>query len=99
MRARAGKPETGSESITFAWNWRGTPIPVGYELSGPAGAEPILMLPAMSRVRSRPATNCELSPIISDLAAASSPTGQASATRRGHGWTTIVSYAAVFSRS
>ena len=41
------------ELITFAWSWRGTPIPVGYELSGPAGAEPILMLPATSTVSTR----------------------------------------------
>ena len=39
--------------ITFAWSWRGTPIPVAYEMSGPAGAEPILMLPAMSTVSTR----------------------------------------------
>jgi pimeloyl-ACP methyl ester carboxylesterase len=38
---------------TFAWSWRGTPAPVGYEVSGPAGAEPILMLPAMSTVSTR----------------------------------------------
>jgi pimeloyl-ACP methyl ester carboxylesterase len=41
------------ESITFAWSWRGTPIPVGYERSGPAGTEPILMLPAISTVSTR----------------------------------------------
>jgi pimeloyl-ACP methyl ester carboxylesterase len=41
------------ESIMFAWSWRGTPIPVGYEVSGPASAEPILMLPAMSTVSTR----------------------------------------------
>ena len=41
------------EPIMFAWSWRGTPIPVVYELSGPAGAEPILMLPAMSTVSTR----------------------------------------------
>ena len=41
------------KSATFAWSWRGTPIPVGYELSGPAGAEPILMLPATSTVSTR----------------------------------------------
>ena len=41
------------ESITFAWTWHGTPIPVGYEVLGPAGAEPILMLPAMSTVSTR----------------------------------------------
>jgi pimeloyl-ACP methyl ester carboxylesterase len=41
------------KSATFAWSWRGTNIPVGYELSGPAGAEPILMLPAMSTVSTR----------------------------------------------
>ena len=39
--------------ITFAWSWRRTPTPVGYEVSGPAGAEPILMLPAMSTVSTR----------------------------------------------
>jgi pimeloyl-ACP methyl ester carboxylesterase len=39
--------------MTFAWSWRGTPIPVGYEVSGPAGAEPILLLPAMSTVSTR----------------------------------------------
>ena len=41
------------EPIMFAWSWRGTPVPVGYEVSGPAGAEPILMLPAMSTVSTR----------------------------------------------
>lgn len=41
------------KSATFPWSWRGTNIPVGYELSGPAGAEPILMLPAMSTVSTR----------------------------------------------
>jgi pimeloyl-ACP methyl ester carboxylesterase len=41
------------EPIMFAWSWRGTPIPVAYEVSGPAGAEPILMLPAMSTVSTR----------------------------------------------
>jgi pimeloyl-ACP methyl ester carboxylesterase len=41
------------ESITFPWNWRGTPVPVGYEVSDPAGGEPILMLPAMSTVSTR----------------------------------------------
>jgi hypothetical protein len=41
------------EPITFAWNWRGTPIRVGYEVSGPAKAEPILLLPAMSTVSTR----------------------------------------------
>jgi Terminase large subunit, endonuclease domain len=39
--------------ITFAWSWCGTPIPVGYESLGPAGAKPILMLPAMSTVSTR----------------------------------------------
>jgi pimeloyl-ACP methyl ester carboxylesterase len=39
--------------ITFAWSWRGTPIAVEYEASGAAGAEPILMLPAMSTVSTR----------------------------------------------
>jgi pimeloyl-ACP methyl ester carboxylesterase len=37
----------------FAWSWRGTPIPVGYEVLGPADAEPVLMLPAMSTVSTR----------------------------------------------
>jgi pimeloyl-ACP methyl ester carboxylesterase len=41
------------DSITFPWSWRRTPVPVGYEVSGPAGAEPILMLPAMSTVSTR----------------------------------------------
>ena len=41
------------EPIMFAWSWRGTPIPVGYELSGLVGAEPLLMLPAMSTVSTR----------------------------------------------
>jgi len=41
------------ELITFPWSWRRTPIPVGYEVSGPAGAQPILMLPAMSTVSTR----------------------------------------------
>jgi pimeloyl-ACP methyl ester carboxylesterase len=40
-------------TITFAWSWRGTPIPVGYEVSGPADAGPILMLPALSTVSTR----------------------------------------------
>jgi pimeloyl-ACP methyl ester carboxylesterase len=39
-----------SEPIRFAWSWRGASIEVGSEVSGPAGAEPILMLPAMSTV-------------------------------------------------
>ena len=41
------------EPIMFAWSWRETSIPVVYEMSGPAGAEPILMLPAMSTVSTR----------------------------------------------
>jgi pimeloyl-ACP methyl ester carboxylesterase len=41
------------ELITFPWSWRGTPVPVGYEVSDPAGSEPILMLPAMSTVSTR----------------------------------------------
>jgi hypothetical protein len=41
------------EANTFAWSWRRKPVPVGYEVSGPAGAEPILMLPAMSTVSTR----------------------------------------------
>jgi pimeloyl-ACP methyl ester carboxylesterase len=39
--------------ITFAWSWRRTPTPVGYEVSGSSDAEPILMLPAMSTVSTR----------------------------------------------
>jgi pimeloyl-ACP methyl ester carboxylesterase len=42
-----------TEANTFAWSWHGTPVPVGYELSGPAEAEPILMLPALSTVSTR----------------------------------------------
>jgi pimeloyl-ACP methyl ester carboxylesterase len=41
------------EQTTFGWSWHGTPIPVGYEVSGPADAEPILLLPAMSTVSTR----------------------------------------------
>jgi pimeloyl-ACP methyl ester carboxylesterase len=41
------------ELITFPWSWRGTPVPVGYEVSDPAGGEQILMLPAMSTVSTR----------------------------------------------
>jgi len=48
---KARSPSIGP--ITFAWSWRETPVPVGYEVSGPAGAEPILMLPAMSTVSTR----------------------------------------------
>jgi pimeloyl-ACP methyl ester carboxylesterase len=41
------------EAKTFAWSWRGTPVPVGYASVGPAGAAPVLMLPAMSTVSTR----------------------------------------------
>jgi pimeloyl-ACP methyl ester carboxylesterase len=41
------------KSATFAWRWCGTDIPVGYEVLGPAGAEPVLMLPALSTVSTR----------------------------------------------
>jgi pimeloyl-ACP methyl ester carboxylesterase len=41
------------EARTFAWSWRGTPVPVGYEISGPADAEPVLLLPAISTVSTR----------------------------------------------
>jgi len=52
--ATVAEPSSRSTGpITFAWSWRGTPIPVGYEVSGPAGAEPILMLPAPSTVSTR----------------------------------------------
>ena len=50
-------PKVSSPSmklITFAWSWRRTPTPVGYEVSGPSDAEPILMLPAMTRSRPGP---------------------------------------------
>ena len=57
MSARvAAVAESSSRStgpITLAWSWRGTPIPVEYEMSGPAAAEPILMLPALSTVSTR----------------------------------------------
>ena len=52
--AAVAEPSSRSTGpITFAWSWRGTPIPVEYEMSGPAGAEPILMLPALSTVSTR----------------------------------------------
>jgi pimeloyl-ACP methyl ester carboxylesterase len=41
------------EAQTFPWSWRGTPVPVGYEISGPADADPVLLLPAMSTVSTR----------------------------------------------
>jgi pimeloyl-ACP methyl ester carboxylesterase len=41
------------EANTFTWSWHGTPVPVGYEFSGPAGAEAILLLPALSTVSTR----------------------------------------------
>ena len=42
-----------TEANTFAWRWRETPVPVAYEMSGPAGAEPVLLLPALSTVSTR----------------------------------------------
>jgi pimeloyl-ACP methyl ester carboxylesterase len=42
-----------AEANTFAWSWRGTPVPVEYEISGPAHADPVLLLPAMSTVSTR----------------------------------------------
>jgi pimeloyl-ACP methyl ester carboxylesterase len=51
-----GATATGPPSRTprtFAWRWSGTPIPVTYELSGPDGAEPVLLLPALSTVSTR----------------------------------------------
>ena len=48
---RASSPSM--EPTTVAWSWRAAPVPVGYELSGAAGAEPILMLPALSTVSTR----------------------------------------------
>ena len=42
-----------TEANTFAWGWRGAPIPVAYEMSGPADAEPILLVPALSTVSTR----------------------------------------------
>jgi hypothetical protein len=53
MSDRVAAVIQASSPITFAWSWRGTPIPVEYEISGPAGAEPILLLPAMSTVSTR----------------------------------------------
>jgi pimeloyl-ACP methyl ester carboxylesterase len=41
------------EARTFPWSWRGTPVPIGYEISGPADADPVLLLPAMSTVSTR----------------------------------------------
>jgi pimeloyl-ACP methyl ester carboxylesterase len=41
------------DTNTFVWSWRGTPVSVGYDLTGRAGAEPILMLPALSTVSTR----------------------------------------------
>jgi pimeloyl-ACP methyl ester carboxylesterase len=41
------------EAKTFAWSWRGEPVPVGYEILGRADADPVLMLPAMSTVSTR----------------------------------------------
>lgn len=41
------------EASAFAWSWRGTALPVGYEIWGPADAEPVLLLPAMSTVSTR----------------------------------------------
>ena len=52
--AAVAEPSSRSTGpITFAWSWRGTPIPVEYEMSGSVGAEPILMLPALSTVSTR----------------------------------------------
>jgi pimeloyl-ACP methyl ester carboxylesterase len=42
-----------TEAKTFAWSWGGAPVGVGYQLSGPGRAEPILMLPALSAVSTR----------------------------------------------
>jgi len=42
-----------TEAKTFAWSWRGAPVGVGYQLSGPGSAEPILMMPALSTVSTR----------------------------------------------
>lgn len=44
---------SASNQRTFAWSWQGTAIPVGYEISGTADAEPLLMLPALSTVSTR----------------------------------------------
>ena len=48
----ASAPPSGATG-TFAWSWSGTPIPVTYEVSGPDGAEPVLLLPALSTVSTR----------------------------------------------
>jgi hypothetical protein len=52
-RVAAVTSSRSRKPIRFAWSWRGTPIPLVYEVSGPASAEPILMLPAMSTVSTR----------------------------------------------
>jgi pimeloyl-ACP methyl ester carboxylesterase len=41
------------EANRFAWRWRGTPVAIEYEISGPADADPVLLLPAMSTVSTR----------------------------------------------
>jgi hypothetical protein len=41
------------EARTFPWSWRGTAVPVGYEISGLADADPVLLLPALSTVSTR----------------------------------------------
>jgi pimeloyl-ACP methyl ester carboxylesterase len=53
VTAAATTRSPSNEANTFAWSWRGAPVPVGYELWGPAAAEPILMLPALSTVSTR----------------------------------------------
>jgi pimeloyl-ACP methyl ester carboxylesterase len=42
-----------TEANTFAWGWRGAAIPVAYEMWGPADAEAILLVPALSTVSTR----------------------------------------------
>jgi pimeloyl-ACP methyl ester carboxylesterase len=53
VTAAATTRSPSNEANTFAWSWRGAPVPVGYELWRPAAAEPILMLPALSTVSTR----------------------------------------------
>ena len=44
---------SSTASGIFDWSWRGVAVPVSYDTLGPAGAAPVLMLPAMSTVSTR----------------------------------------------
>ena len=50
---RSANGPTPAGSRRFEWSWQGTPVPVGYDVFGPPGAEPVLMLPALSTVSTR----------------------------------------------